>query len=284
MEYLNVKLAMLRNGEVLTASNAVVGLWLRLTAYCWAQENGGRIEGAEAWSDRTWLLAGMDWEGVEKESPLWSWEDGDLVVHHFPIEWLERWQACRKGGSRSSEAKKRAAAAREARKRAATTSEPQPNHNQTTSESTSKAQAKPQAKHNNVSKVSNVSKVKKNPKSLKFSASAVFAEALGEDVEVSARMLLETAYSEWVDYRRDLRKPVKAPGAKIDGKRCRDLVAERNIPPGVVAEWLRTAISQGWQGWYFAEQVDRAANRRGEDEPPRKFGGGAVVDFNPFSR
>lgn len=83
MDYLNFHRSVFDGEEFLTATVAQRGTWLSVYRYCAGQENGGRIEGAKAWTDRVALqLCGVSMKELGQTCRLWSW-DGDALVISF---------------------------------------------------------------------------------------------------------------------------------------------------------------------------------------------------------
>lgn len=116
MQFLGIDLATLTTPEFLDASNAQLGLWLKLNAYCASQENGGIILGAEAWSDQRWTrLIGVGVVELRVESPLWFFRSGSLMVTGYNLKQEEKMRQVRRAG-RSKTFKKKAAARSNGRK------------------------------------------------------------------------------------------------------------------------------------------------------------------------
>lgn len=87
MEWLNLHASTLDSEQFVRADPVARATWLCLLRYCIGQENGGRIVGAEFWSDRDWLqVAKVTKSEACSESPLWRWEGHDIVVWSYPSE------------------------------------------------------------------------------------------------------------------------------------------------------------------------------------------------------
>lgn len=95
MNYANIETRLLNCSPMNHATDSELGVWLRLLAYCGAQENGGKIHGADKWTARQWLVsAGVEKASVEAESPLWHFTGvGTLIIVHYPISQQD---ACQK--------------------------------------------------------------------------------------------------------------------------------------------------------------------------------------------
>ena len=84
--------------------------WLAMLAYCHAEENGGTIKGAASWSDRKWQqVVAVTKQETQSECDLWSWDGGDLLVHHYPSDKEMEVQHLRHIGRKKTEAKQSAA-------------------------------------------------------------------------------------------------------------------------------------------------------------------------------
>ena len=110
MNWMNIRTELLRTPEFAGASKGAIETWLRVLAYCCEQENGGRLENAVKWNDRTWMATcGVTKEEVEAAKPL-LYDDGvDYFVTEYPTEKQAEVQAKRKAGKRGG---KKSAASR----------------------------------------------------------------------------------------------------------------------------------------------------------------------------
>lgn len=87
MEFINLHVSVLDSPQFLTAEPVDRATWLCLYRFCAGQENGGRILGAGAFTDRAWQqLAGVLLKEVRRSSGLWRWDGDDLVVEFYNIE------------------------------------------------------------------------------------------------------------------------------------------------------------------------------------------------------
>lgn len=87
MDFINLHTSVLDSEEYVAATVAQRGTWLSIYRYCAGQENGGRIEGAKAWSDRTWLkICGVSLREVGAGCRLWGWEGETLVLRFYNLE------------------------------------------------------------------------------------------------------------------------------------------------------------------------------------------------------
>ncbi len=95
MNYVNTETAKLNSAPMNGATHEQLGVWVRLLAYCAAQENGGKIEGARDWTARQWITStAVEMECVKAESPLWHFgARGVLVIVNYP---LDQQNACQK--------------------------------------------------------------------------------------------------------------------------------------------------------------------------------------------
>jgi hypothetical protein len=106
MQWLNVELALLRGPELSTATPAELGVWLKLTAYCAANENGGLIAGAATWNDRHWLIrCGVTGKEVAGVTNLLKTEGNDIRVAFYPSEKEEEVKRNRENGKRGGRPK-----------------------------------------------------------------------------------------------------------------------------------------------------------------------------------
>lgn len=87
MDWLNIHRSTLAAEQFLGCEPTQRATWLCLMAYCADQENGGRIEGASEWGDRKWQqVVRVTKSEVSESCPLWSWENGAVVVWAYPAE------------------------------------------------------------------------------------------------------------------------------------------------------------------------------------------------------
>lgn len=86
MDWLNLHTSVLDSPEVVGAEPVDRGTWLMLLRYCIGQENGGTIADCAGWKDRKWQqLARVTLAEVKRDSELWVWDAGCLVVVHYPV-------------------------------------------------------------------------------------------------------------------------------------------------------------------------------------------------------
>lgn len=112
MEWLNLHTSVLDSPEFIGSEPTVRATWLCLMRYCIGQENGGVIPGARSWGDRKWQqLVRITLAEAETESDLWKWVGDDLHVFRYPIDKQSEVQRLRSIGSKTSEAKRKAAQA-----------------------------------------------------------------------------------------------------------------------------------------------------------------------------
>jgi len=85
MNWINLNVNVLDSEEFLGAEPTERGTWLCLLRYCCGQENGGKIEGANAWKDRKWQqVVRVTLKEVQASCDLWRWEGDDLFVEFYP--------------------------------------------------------------------------------------------------------------------------------------------------------------------------------------------------------
>lgn len=101
MEYINLTITQLAEPAYRRSTLEERGLWLTLLSHCVQQENGGRIHGAQGWSEWECLqVLGIQAETLEGEHLLWKYENGDLVVAFYPLSKQKEVQAKRRAGKR----------------------------------------------------------------------------------------------------------------------------------------------------------------------------------------
>jgi hypothetical protein len=98
MEWLNIKNSTLDKREFAAAENTERGTWLMLFRYCAGQENGGRIKNCRLWNERDWLALRVTKAEISRKTPLWTWENDDLVLWEYPKEKEREVKRKRHGG------------------------------------------------------------------------------------------------------------------------------------------------------------------------------------------
>jgi len=99
MNWLNLKISIIRSPEVVGSSTAEVGTWLLALAYCCEQENNGRIKSAKSWKTRQLQRAvGITHKEVSAAFRLLKWDGDDLVVLFYPNEKQAEVEAKRAAG------------------------------------------------------------------------------------------------------------------------------------------------------------------------------------------
>lgn len=101
MEYINLTITQLAAAEYRRSSMQDRGVWITLLGYCVQQENGGRVTGAQTWTD--WdcqQVLGIPAGNIEGEHLLWHYEDDDLIVQFYPLSKQREVQAKRRAGKR----------------------------------------------------------------------------------------------------------------------------------------------------------------------------------------
>lgn len=103
MDWLNTKTALSGHPDFLAATTHQEGVWHRLAKYCATQENGGRIDRCDEWTDTQWIRSCGITEGEAKmESPLWKWDMKGIVVRHYPISQEREVARKREAGRRTA--------------------------------------------------------------------------------------------------------------------------------------------------------------------------------------
>lgn len=98
MEWIPIFVAVIRSVAFQRIEAATRGHWLALVSYCGQVENGGRIEGAQTWTARDWLIGvGLDLADVHLvvDSGLAAWEGDDLTIAHYDATAEDRCNARR---------------------------------------------------------------------------------------------------------------------------------------------------------------------------------------------
>lgn len=106
MNWLNLRISILRHPSYIGAEPAQRAAWLNVLAYCCEQENGGRIANCRVWKDRQWQqTCGVTLPEIEGAEPLLSWRGNDLLVWEYPSDKEAEVQAKRDGGRVGGKAK-----------------------------------------------------------------------------------------------------------------------------------------------------------------------------------
>lgn len=106
MNWFNIPIASLRKPEFTSCEPFDLGIWLRLSCYCAAQENGGIIRNSRAWTDRQWLIAcGVMAEDVSRQCALWKWSSTCLIVALYPLAKEQEVAAKRAAGKATAKAR-----------------------------------------------------------------------------------------------------------------------------------------------------------------------------------
>ncbi len=106
MNYLNLDRSTLKTAKFVSATLEQQGAWINLLGYCVDQENLGRIVGCRKWDDRAWTItAGIRRKNVIGDSPLWTWDNDDLLVEFYPDRQQKALTAQRSGGKKGSNAR-----------------------------------------------------------------------------------------------------------------------------------------------------------------------------------
>lgn len=88
MDWLNLHIpTVLRSPEFIGEDPTNQATWLKLSAFCAALENGGRITKCSGWKCRKWQqLCGVTKAETNLESGLIRWDGEDLTVAFYPVE------------------------------------------------------------------------------------------------------------------------------------------------------------------------------------------------------
>jgi hypothetical protein len=106
MNYLNIRLTVLRSPEYVGSDPIARATWLSVCGYCADQENGGRIKGCQTWGDRRWAqTCGVYRKEVDAAASLLRWDGEDLIVFGYPADQETVIQAKRAGGSAGGRAR-----------------------------------------------------------------------------------------------------------------------------------------------------------------------------------
>jgi len=109
MDWLNLHTSILDSPEVLGADPIDRATWLMLMRYCIGQENSGIIKNCKTWPDRKWQqIVRVTLSETQAKTQLWTWEDGDIHVTHYPIEKEAIIKGARLGGQAKTQAKTQA--------------------------------------------------------------------------------------------------------------------------------------------------------------------------------
>ena len=104
-----VSLEFLNRSEVLAQSEALLGAWLRLAAFCSAQFNGGRIVDCRGWNKDQWpRMTRLSRQQITAlgAAQLVLWEGDDLVVQGYDHEGDAIWAKKSRGGILGNQRKK----------------------------------------------------------------------------------------------------------------------------------------------------------------------------------
>lgn len=104
MTHFNVLIAIMRAAPMSEATHEQKGAWLDLATYCCAQENGGRIHGADVWTEIQWIKnVGITLAQSRADSPLWKMNAfGTMIVMLYPHEHEKAAQAKRAAAKRTN--------------------------------------------------------------------------------------------------------------------------------------------------------------------------------------
>jgi hypothetical protein len=87
MNFINLRISILRCPEYLGCEPTARATWLSLLAYCHEQENGGVIKDGAKWGDRQWQqIAGVCRKNVRTASPLVTISESDVLVWGYDHE------------------------------------------------------------------------------------------------------------------------------------------------------------------------------------------------------
>lgn len=103
MKFFAIHLSDLESERFLSASNDQIATWLFLHAYCAKQCNAGTITDAHEFSERFWSRHGIEKGTLELPSPLWSWEDGSLIIEPYDIDGQTLFERKSKGGKEGAD-------------------------------------------------------------------------------------------------------------------------------------------------------------------------------------
>lgn len=99
MNYLNIKLTVLRSPEFVGSDPIARATWLSVSGYCADQENAGRICSCKSWGERRWAqTCGVYRKEIDASGSLLRWDGDDLIVFGYPADQEGVIQAKRAGG------------------------------------------------------------------------------------------------------------------------------------------------------------------------------------------
>lgn len=77
----------MRETNMLCATPAALGTWLRVMTYCCERENGGVISGGASWSDRHWMAAcNVTLAEIREAAPLITMKGDNVAVANYPAD------------------------------------------------------------------------------------------------------------------------------------------------------------------------------------------------------
>lgn len=258
MDFVNYPVALLAQAEIRVLTNAEIGIWARLQAYCTQQENSGVIRGASQWSDRQWLMAGFDMEDAPEEPTLWYFEGNDLHVLHYQQNIEDRVRTRRENGKKGGRPRK------EKPPENPTKTEEKPSENLEKTDEKPKRKRKVREGKVKESKEKEGNAPQKREECLEF-----VQEELKKQRRSTAEIVcLSELYGTWFDYRSTTKvgdkkkiQPLTKYAVTQDMKRLGGLLgkSKKYVPPrplmsfDEVDEKMGEAMEKCWQGWLFEE-------------------------------
>lgn len=101
MRFVALLIAQLRAAPAVSATNADIGGWVRLSGYSAEHETGGVIPNGRSFDDRRWLtMTGVTRAEVDEvvSAGLATWRGEDLVIHGYDLDGEQKVRACRENG------------------------------------------------------------------------------------------------------------------------------------------------------------------------------------------
>jgi hypothetical protein len=112
MQYVNIKLSVLKSPEFIQAEPVQRATWLSLLSYCCDQENSGVIKDCRLWKDRTWQqVCSVTASEVQQECDLFWFQGDDLFIFEYPVSAevavKQKREGGRAGGLKSAQTRKK---------------------------------------------------------------------------------------------------------------------------------------------------------------------------------
>lgn len=246
MNWINLRTETLRSADFANAKPGAIETWLRVLAYSCEQENGGRLAGAVAWTERAWLMAcGVTKQEIENAKPL-LFDDGvDFFIAEYPTEKEHEIKAKRKAGMEGG--KKRARNAKKS-ETAVVKNQSKNSIASSTASNFASTEGEGEWERNGNRKEKQNGNENGNPKNLRTATQVEMPSALaGED--------FEEAWKEWAEYRKQAKLKAYLPmGAQ------KQLAELATIGKARAIAAINHSIAQGWQGIHEPKSSGRTGH------------------------